>query len=73
MGNSKKSFSELSVGRRTGVVLLGISQVAFAFLAYWDLAHRDDEEINGPRLAWVPAILINWVGPAAYFLFGRKR
>ena len=73
MGKTKRQFSELSVPRRTGVVILGIGQLAFAFLAYWDLAHRDEDEVKGPRAAWIPVILINWVGPAAYFLFGQKR
>ena len=58
---------------RVALFVVGVVQVAFAFLAFWDLAHRDDSEIAGPKLAWIPAILINWIGPAAYFLFGLRR
>lgn len=52
---------------------LGLVQVAFAFLAFWDLAHREAEDVRGPKIAWVPAILVNWIGPASYFLFGIRR
>lgn len=50
----------------------GVLQVAFAFLAFWDLALRDEKEVRGPKLAWVPAILVNWIGPAAYFSVGIR-
>ena len=72
MGN-RKQLSEISVPGRIGLVIVGTVQVVFAFRAFWDLAHRSADEVRGPRLAWVPAILVNWIGPAAYFLFGQKR
>lgn len=53
--------------------LLSIAQLAFAFLAFWDLGHRDAREINGRKPLWIPVILVNWIGPAVYFLFGIKR
>ena len=65
-------MSELGVPARVGIVIVGIVQVAFAFLAFWDLAHRRPNEVKGPKVAWVPVIPINWVGPAVYFLFGIR-
>ncbi|WP_106814273.1 PLDc N-terminal domain-containing protein [Microbacterium timonense] len=65
--------TELSPTAKTGLGLLGIVQAVFAFLAFWDLAHRDADEVRGPKVAWVPAILVNWIGPASYFLFGIRR
>ncbi len=53
--------------------VVGIVQVAFAFLAFWDLGHRDADEVKGPKPAWIPVILVNWIGPATYFLFGIRR
>ena len=64
---------DVAVPARVGLVLVGILQVAFAFLAAWDLAHRPAEEVRGPKGAWAPALLLNWIGPASYFLFGIKR
>lgn len=64
---------QLSPTAKTGLGIAGIVQVVFAFLAFWDLAHRDADEVRGPKVAWIPAILVNWVGPASYFLFGIRR
>ena len=69
----KKSFSELSTPAKVGTVLLGIAQVSFAALAFVDLAGRPAEDIRGPKPVWIPVILVNWVGPAAYFLGARRR
>jgi hypothetical protein len=64
---------DLSPRMQAGLGLAGIVQVAFAFLAFWDLAHREADEVRGPKAAWIPAILVNWIGPASYFLFGIRR
>ncbi|KHK97853.1 hypothetical protein LK09_10330 [Microbacterium mangrovi] len=60
-------------GQRVGFGILTVLQLTFAFLAFWDLAHREADEVTGKKAAWVPVILVNWIGPAAYFLFGIRR
>jgi len=70
MTSSKKP---VPASGRVGLTVLSIVQIAFAFLAFWDLAHRDEHEVKGSKPVWIPVILVNWVGPAAYFLFGIKR
>jgi hypothetical protein len=70
MTSSKKAISPAG---RVGLTLLGIVQAAFAFLAFWDLWHRDAREVQWSKPVWYPIIAINWIGPAAYFLFGIKR
>lgn len=67
-----KKNAALSTGAKFGLGIVGVVQAAFAFLAFWDLAFRDPAEVRGPKPAWIPAILVNWVGPAAYFLVGIK-
>lgn len=64
---------ELTPGAKAGLGVLGLLQAALAFLAFWDLAHRRAEEVRGPKPVWIPAILVNWIGPASYFLFGIRR
>jgi hypothetical protein len=64
--------SELTGPARAGLTVLGLVQGIFAFLAYWDLAHRSESEVTGPKPVWIPVILVNWIGPAVYFLFGIK-
>jgi len=63
---------DLTPPQRAGLAVVGLVQLAFAFLAGWDLAHRPDREVRGPKWAWAPALLVNWIGPAAYFVFGIK-
>jgi hypothetical protein len=71
MGKQKQPTT---TGGRLGLGVLALLQVTFAFLAFWDLAHRPAEEVAGGRkVTWVPVILINWIGPAVYFLFGTRR
>jgi len=67
-----KTHTRLSTGAKIGVGALGVVQVAFAFLAFWDLAFRDADEVRGPKQAWIPAILVNWIGPLAYFSIGIR-
>ena len=70
MTSSKKA---VSVPGRVGLTVLGVIQTAFAFLAFWDLWHRDAREVKWSKPAWIPIIAVNWIGPAAYFLYGIKR
>lgn len=70
MGQHEK---KASAPARIALGIVGLVQVAVAFLAFWDLAHRPDREVRGPKPVWIPAILVNWIGPAAYFLFGIRR
>jgi hypothetical protein len=65
--------TDVSPRAKVGLGIIGLVQVAFAFLAFWDLAHRDADEVRGPKPVWIPAILVNWIGPASYFLFGIRR
>ena len=73
MSRTKQSFAELPAPARTGVTLLGIAQLGFAALAFVDLARRPTEAVRGPKPVWIPVILVNWIGPATYFLVGRRR
>jgi len=55
----KDAGTEVSPARRVVFGLLGVVQVAFAFLAFWDLAHRPAGQVRGPKPVWIPVILIN--------------
>lgn len=46
--------------------------MCLALLAFRDLAKRDAHEVRGGKGAWIPVILINWIGPVTYFLFGIR-
>jgi hypothetical protein len=56
--------------------LLGVSfAVQFTLLAaaLVDIRHRPREQIRGPKGLWAGLAFVNFIGPAAYFVFGRKR
>ena len=59
-------------------VLLGIGgviDVALRALALADIAKRPEDELNGPKKVWLPALsIVTSMGllPTAYFLFGRR-
>jgi len=68
----KKRWSELGPLQQIAVITLGLIQIGLLVAALWDIRRRADEEINGSRGLWVAAAFINFIGPIAYFSFGRK-
>ncbi|GEL46118.1 PLDc N-terminal domain-containing protein [Cellulomonas hominis] len=72
MGHTHARWSELSTSRKVGTVVVGLAQVTLTAVAYRDLARRPAEEVNGPKVAWGLAILVNWVGPITYLAKGRR-
>jgi hypothetical protein len=69
------TYTRKDIAPGQGVVsgLFAVVQLAFAFLAFWDLANRPAGQVRGPKPVWVPVILINWIGPLAYFYVHRHR
>lgn len=47
-------------------------QVSLLVAALADLRRRADEEVKGPKALWTAVAFVNWVGPLAYFVFGRR-
>lgn len=72
MGKKKKSWAELSGPERVSVVVMAAIQLGLAIVAWVDLAKRPAEKVNGPKVAWAFAIAVNYVGPIAYFIKGRR-
>lgn len=69
---SKKQWQDLSKQQRTFIVAGAVVQLTLLAAAQIDLARRPAEEIRGSKLLWRILTLVNFVGPIAYFLFGRK-
>ena len=70
---SKKRWSDLSTGQRTAVVAAGVLQLGLHLAALVDLRRRPAAAINGSKRAWAALSFVNFVGPLAYFAFGRRR
>ncbi|MGE5602144.1 MAG: PLDc N-terminal domain-containing protein [Nitrososphaerales archaeon] len=68
-----KKWSELPTGQKVAGLLLAVVQYSLLIAALWDIWHRPVDRINGNRRIWTTAVFVNFIGPIAYFLFGRKR
>ena len=67
----KKTWQDMSSGRRATLTGMGLIQLALAVAAWVDLARRPAERVNGRKGVWAAVIAINWIGPIAYFAKGR--
>ncbi|WP_028064012.1 PLD nuclease N-terminal domain-containing protein [Solirubrobacter soli] len=68
----KKRWSELSSGQRTAILGAGTVQLALHLAALVDLRRRPAAEISGSKRVWVALSFVNFIGPLAYFAFGRR-
>jgi hypothetical protein len=69
----RKRWSELTNAQRAGVIIMGSIQLLLLVAALWDIRQRPVAEINGSKKLWTAVVFINWIGPLAYFLFGRSK
>ncbi len=69
----KKQWSDLSPQKQMTVSVVGLIQFALLVAALIDIRRRPAEQIKGSKKLWTLAAFINYVGPIAYFVFGRKR
>lgn len=70
---TRRSWSDLSCAQRSALVGVGAVQLALAGAAWVDLARRSPAEVRGRRAIWAGVIALNFVGPVAYFVAGRRR
>jgi hypothetical protein len=70
---ANQRWDDLSPRQRAMVAAAGTVQVALLGAALNDLRRRSSAEVNGSRAAWAAVSFVNFVGPLAYFAFGRKR
>lgn len=71
--SERVTWARLSTGQRWAVVVAGVVEVGLAGAAWTDLARRPATEVNGGKKWWALAIAVNFVGPLAYFRWGRRR
>ncbi|MCC9174089.1 PLDc N-terminal domain-containing protein [Arthrobacter sp. zg-Y179] len=69
---AKKKLKDLSSGQKKGLGALTGLQFLLAGAALRDLKKRSKDQIRGSRGWWMAACGINFAGPIAYFLFGRR-
>ena len=65
------SWNDLSPHHRRQIVAAGFVQLVLALAAWLDLAIRPAAGVRGPKWVWAMVIGLNFVGPLAYFGWGR--
>jgi hypothetical protein len=70
---NKRTWAELTPTQQRLVVVGGAVEVAMTTWCLRDLARRPAERVRGPKLLWVPAMVVQPVGPLAYLVWGRRR
>lgn len=68
----KRTWRDMSSGRRAGAAVLASIQLSLAVAAWTDLARRPASQVNGRKGVWAAVIAINYIGPIAYFVKGRR-
>lgn len=67
---AKRNVSPLA---EVALALVGLVQLGLALAAFSDLWARPATQVRMTKPAWIPIILINWIGPLSYFVGGVKR
>jgi len=72
MARKKKTWADLTRSQKRAVVAAGAVEVALTMAAWRDLASRTDAQVRGSRALWAVGVLVQPVGPVAYFALGRR-
>ena len=67
-----RRFADLTKSQQVAVLVAGSVQLFLAGSAWVDLSTRSPAEVNGSRLAWAGIIAVNFVGPLAWYRWGRR-
>lgn len=68
----KKQWKDLGKGAKFAIVLGACAQLSLQAAALRDLSQRTPSQVYGTKATWVAASFINFAGPIAYFLRGRR-
>lgn len=69
----RRGWATLSDRQQTALLVLASVQLSLAATAWADLATRPANQVRGSKQVWAAIIAINFLGPAAYFIWGWQR
>jgi hypothetical protein len=69
---ARQRWSDLTSRQQAAVLTLASVQLSLAATAWADLATRPAAAVNGSKARWALIIAVNFVGPIAYFRWGRR-
>jgi len=67
----QKKWRDMSTPRKVFLIIASTVQIVLAVKAWVDLARRPRSQVRGSKSRWASIIGINFVGPLAYFRWGR--
>jgi hypothetical protein len=66
-----RGWREQTRRRRAGTIIAASIQLGLAASAWADLARRSPDRVRGAKWRWAVLIGVNYLGPLAYFRWGR--
>lgn len=69
--STHKRWQDLTPAQRGAIVVLAAAELAATTAAAVDLARREPAQVRGSKWLWAPVLIVQPVGPLAYFAFGR--
>jgi hypothetical protein len=69
----QRRWQDLSMKEKMSITVLSIVQFALLVAALADIVMRPASKIKGKKWVWAAISFINFIGPLAYFLLGRKK
>ncbi|ANE04067.1 hypothetical protein ccrud_07515 [Corynebacterium crudilactis] len=69
----RADWLDLPTELRFPVIAAAVVEFAGKVSVWVSLNRRKQEEVRGPKWLWALLTVVNGVGPAAYWAFGRKK
>ena len=66
-----RHWNDLSDRQKTAILVAASVQLSLAATAWADLVTRPAAAVNGRKNMWAAVIGVNFLGPIAYFMWGR--
>ena len=67
-----RSWGDLTDRQKALLLTMTSVQLALAATAWVDLVRRPEAQVNGRKGVWALVIAVNYLGPLAYLLRGRR-
>jgi hypothetical protein len=69
----KQGWRDLTPAQRRAIIGVGIVQNSLLVAALVDIRRRPARKVRGDKRLWTAAAFVSWIGPIAWFTYGRKR
>jgi phospholipase D-like protein len=71
--STKRRWRDLPPGKRAAIIVVAIVQNCLLIAALVDIRRRPVKKVRGDKRVWAAVSFVSWIGPIAWFTYGRKR